>query len=167
MQPRTCVLSAFALGAAMAFGAAAMAADLPPSGTIKMHTAQKAALQIVQVGEKHFMGSGNVWGVSYNDAGSGPLHMGTVLCTVTLENLNGSFTDGGNCAVGDPGGTDKIFMVWSGKGTDKEGERGAGTLTGGIGRFAGIKGKITYECKFVEASQGLLACSQQIDYQLE
>jgi hypothetical protein len=105
--------------------------------------------------------------VSYNDAGSGPLHMGSLFCTVTIDGMNGSFKDGGDCAVGDPGGADKIFMVWSGKGTDNEGERGAGTLTGGIGKFAGIQGKMTYQCKFIEASQGLLACNQQIDYQLK
>jgi hypothetical protein len=33
MQPRTCILSTFALGMTLALGAAALAADLPKEGT--------------------------------------------------------------------------------------------------------------------------------------
>ena len=80
--------------------------------------------------------------------------------------LSGSYTDGGVCAFGDAGGADKIFIHWSGQGTDNTGSQGTGTITGGIGRYAGIKGKVAYQCKEVEPTQGLNACTQQFDYQL-
>jgi hypothetical protein len=157
---------ALSLGTGLALGAAAMAADLPQSDTIKLHSAIKTTSQGFEVGEKHFMGSGNGWGVTYNDADSGPLHMGAWLCTFTFDDVNGSFNDGGGCAFGDPGGADKIFIVWSGKGTDKVGDQGTGTITGGTGKYAGIQGNMAYQCKTVDPSQGLLACTQQFNYQV-
>jgi hypothetical protein len=65
-----------------------MSADLPQSGTIKVHSTFKGDSQAVDVGEKHVMGSGNLWGVTYNDAGSGPLHMGAWFCTYTFQTVN-------------------------------------------------------------------------------
>jgi hypothetical protein len=158
----------FSLGTGLAFGAAAMAADLPQSGIIKLHSATKNNSQGFEVGEKHFMGSGNGWGVTYNDAGSGPLHMGAWLCTFTFDDVNGSYDAGGGCAFGNPGGADKIFIVWSGKGTNKVGGlgTGTGTITGGTGTYSGIQGKMAWQCMTVDPSQGLSACTQQFDYQL-
>lgn len=154
------------LSAASIFGAPAIAAELPESGTIKIHSNLKGNTQAVQVAEKHFMGSGNGSGVSYNDAGSGPLHMGAWMCTYTFDDVNGSFNDGGWCAFGDAGGADKIFIVWSGKGTDNAGEQGTGTIIGGIGKYSGISGKMAYQCKWVDQSQVINTCTQQFDYQL-
>jgi hypothetical protein len=106
----------FSLGTGLAFGAAAMAADLPQSGIIKLHSATKNNSQGFEVGEKHFMGSGNGWGVTYNDADSGPLHMGAWLCTFTFDDVNGSFNDGGGCAFGDPGGPTKSLLCGQARG---------------------------------------------------
>jgi hypothetical protein len=64
MQMQTNLLVAATLSAAMCFGAAAMAGDLPQSGTIKIHGAHKGTVQAVQVGEKHFMGTGSNWGIT-------------------------------------------------------------------------------------------------------
>jgi hypothetical protein len=156
----------FSLGAAFAFGTPAMSADLPQSGTIKIHGAHKATYQAVLVGEKHSMGSGSNWGVTYNESGSGPLHMGAAMCTFAINDLNGAHTDVGDCAFGDAGGADKIFVAFSATG---EGAtiQGSGPITGGIGRYAGIGGKWAFECKYVEPAQGLIACTQQFDYQLK
>jgi len=74
MQSRTCLLYAFTLSISMIFGAAAMAADLPKSGTIKTHIGIKANSVVVPVGEKHVLVASTVGGVIYNDAGNGPLH---------------------------------------------------------------------------------------------
>jgi hypothetical protein len=63
----------------MCFGATAMANDLPQSGTIMIHGAHTGRVQAVQVEEKHFMGIGRNWGVTYNKAGSGPLHLGAAM----------------------------------------------------------------------------------------
>jgi hypothetical protein len=98
------------------------------------------------VDKKHFMGSFNAWAVTYNDAGSGPLHMEAAMCTASLDDINGSYVeDGGRCAFG--GGADKIFIVWSGKGTDNVGEQGTRIITGGPGKHAGIQGKFAYNAK--------------------
>jgi len=164
MHVHVLTAAVFALSAAFAFGAPAISADLPQSGTIKLHSSFNGNSQVVEVGEKHFMVSGNGWGVTYNDAGSGPLHMGALFCTYAVDDVNGSFNDGGGCAFGDPGG-DKIFIAWSGKGTDNVGEQGTGTITGGTGKFAGIQGKVAYQCKPIDEKQILLGCTQQIDYQ--
>ena len=98
------------------------------------------------------MGSFNAWAVTYNDTGSGPLHMGTALCAGGFNDLNGSYDADGWCAWGDASG-DKIFTTFTGKGTDNVGEQGAHTIIGGTGKFAGIQGKGMYQCKNVNPSQ--------------
>jgi hypothetical protein len=153
------------LSAAVALAMPAIAADLPQSGTIKIHSTFKSNVQAVEVGKKHFMGSANAWAVTYNGAGSGPLHMEAALCTTTFDDINGSYVEsGGLCAWGS---ADKIFIVWTGKGTDNVGEQGTGTIAGGTGKYAGIQGKFAYQCKDVQPyDQQLFACTQQFDYQL-
>ena len=140
MQSNIPTAAAFALSAAFAFGAPAMSADLPQTGSFTTHSAGKALGQPVQVGDKHVMSSGATWQVIYNDAGSGPLHMGSMVCKWSLDDVNGSYNITGVCAFGDAGGADKIYVGFSGKGTDKGGEQGAGILTGGAGKYDGIRG---------------------------
>ena len=114
------------------------------------------------------MGSGSNLGITYNETGSGPLHMGTAFCTFVFNDVNGAHAaDAGDCAFGDPGGADKIFVAYSGKWTDNVGGQGGGPITGGIGKYAGIEGRWAFQCKEVDASQGLTACTQQFDYQLK
>jgi hypothetical protein len=166
MQPHKLTVTAFSLGAALALGTPAKAADLPQSGTIKIHGTHKGTVQAVQVGEKHSMGNGSNWGVTYNESGSGPLHMGAAMCTFAFNNVNGAATGAGYCAFGDAGGADKIFVAYSGTG-DGVTAQGSGPITGGIGKYAGIGGQWAYQCKVVEASQALIVCTQQFDYQLK
>jgi hypothetical protein len=80
MQSNIATAAALTLSAAFAFGAPALSADLPQAGSFTTHSANKAIGQSVQVGDKHSIGSGTVWAVTYNDAGSGPLHMGSMVC---------------------------------------------------------------------------------------
>src|SRR5262249_11354724 len=131
---------------ALSLNAPAIATELPPSGTIKLHSGFKITSQLVEVGEKHFIGSGFGAGVTHNDAGSGPFHGGPAFCTATFDDMNGSFEiAGGRCAFGDADG-DKMFFTFIGKGTDNVGEQGVNTITGGTGKFAGIQGKGQYQC---------------------
>ena len=88
MHAQRLTATVFSVGAALVFGTPAMSADLPQSGTIKVHSTLKGNSQIVDVGEKHIMGAGNGWGVTFNDAGSGPLHMGAWMCTWTFQNVS-------------------------------------------------------------------------------
>jgi hypothetical protein len=166
MQSRTSTLFAFTLGSAMTFGAAAIAADLPQSGTIKIHSDSKVNVQATEVGDKHIMASANAWGVTHNDLGSGPLNMGAWFCAFSFENVNGPPNYSGSCAFGDAGGADKILITFTGKGNDIGGDQGTGTIIGGIGKYAGIDGKMVWQCHSVDATQGLTACTQQFDYRL-
>jgi hypothetical protein len=157
--------TALMLTTAIAFASSAIAADLPQSGSVKIHSAFKVNNQAAEMGDKHFMGSFNAWAITYNDAGSGPLHMGSALCAGSFNDTNGSYDAGGWCAWGDANG-DKFFTVFTGKGTDNVGQQGTHTITGGTGKFAGIQGKGSYQCKDVNPSQSLTACTQQFDYSL-
>ena len=87
---------------------------LPSSGNFKIHSGWKSIGESVQLGENHNYGSGNFWGVTYNDAGRGPLHMGAVVCPYTLDMISGAGTAQGTCSWGDSD-NDKIFTPWSGK----------------------------------------------------
>jgi hypothetical protein len=154
------------LAAAITLGIPAKAADLPKDGTIKIHSTFKSEGQPVDVGEKHLMGSGTLWGVTYNDAGSGPLDKGAWFCTYIFQTVSSPVPEAGNCAFGDAGGADKIFIVWSGASTENE-NHGSGSIIGGIGKYAGIQGKMAYQCTPVDAAHGIRACSQQFDYTLK
>jgi hypothetical protein len=142
----------------------AMAADLPQSGSFKLHTGYKSVSEATQVAENHTLVASNTWGVSFNDAGSGPLHMGPVTCKSTTETIEGVGAYHGRCAWGDSDG-DKIFTDSSGKSTSS-GLVGTGTITGGTGKFAGIQGKTTFQCKTLSPPTGQAACNHQFDYQL-
>jgi hypothetical protein len=166
MHAHRLIETVFSLGAALAFGIPAMAADLPRSGTIKIHRNLEANEQVVQIGEKHFIASGNGWVVAYNDAGNGPPDMGAWFRTFTGDDVNGSFTNGDACVFGDAGGADEIFIVWSGKGTDNVGRTKHRDYYRRAGRCAGIEGKMVWQCKPVDAAQGLSARTQQFNYQL-
>jgi hypothetical protein len=167
MQSNIPTAAAFALSVAFAFGAPAMSADLPQAGSFTTHSAGKAIPQATQVGDKRFMVSGTTWQVIYNDAGSGPLHMGSMVCKWSLDDVTGSYNITGVCAFGDAGGADKIFIGFSGKGIDKVGEQGTGILTGGIGKYDGIQGKLAYQCKIIDPVEVVFNCNEQIDYQLK
>ena len=97
------VLTALAFGVATA----ALAQDrtaLPSSGSIKIHSGWKANGDGVQAAENHLLFSGVVWGVTFNDAGSGPLHMGQAVCALASETINGGGTGEGHCTGAMPMG---------------------------------------------------------------
>ena len=100
--------TALTLTTALALGSAAIAADLPQSGSIKVHRGWKSVGEVVQVGENHVFGTGNYWGVTFNDAGSGPLNGGAAVCSYTLELTNGAGPVQGACAWGD-----SDYRVWA------------------------------------------------------
>jgi hypothetical protein len=166
MQAHKLIVTVFSLGAAFALGTPAISADLPKEGTIKIHSNANLNNQSVDVGEKHFMTSGNSWGVTYNDAGSGPLHMGAWFCDWTFHNVIDPIPIGGACAFGDAEGMDKIYIPWTGTLGESGTGQGTGTIIGGIGKYNGIQGKMTWQCKMIDPAHGLNGCTQQFDYQL-
>jgi hypothetical protein len=80
MKAYAIVLTGLTVAAAVAIPAFAQEDNaLPPSGSFKTHTGAKLTGDSVEVAKGHFLISGLIWGVAYNDAGSGPLHTGAVV----------------------------------------------------------------------------------------
>jgi len=142
-----------------------LAADLPRSGSFDLQTGLKVIGEATQVAEKHNLFTGKIWGVSFNTAGDGPLHMATLVCTNESEGIEGSGTNQGRCAWRDVDG-DQVFAKWSGKFTPTSAGAGLTTITSGTGKYAGIEGNGPYSCQTLHAATGQYVCKQHIDYQL-
>jgi hypothetical protein len=166
MHQRSLALLSTAIGfaTALACGSPAIAADLPQTGSIKLHSGWKGVGEVVQVGNNHVFGAGHFYGVTFNDAGSGPLHNGAVFCAYALEPMNGAGPFGGPCAWSDSDG-DKIFTSYAGKMAASGAVSGVNQITGGTGKFKGIQGKAPFQCTTLN-DKGQYACTQQFDYSL-
>ena len=143
----------------------AIAADLAKTGSLDIRTGWKAIGEVTQVAEKHTLAAGKVWGVSFNAAGSGPLHMGPAVCTYQAEGIEGTGVTQGRCAWSDPDG-DRIFSEYSGKFTPTSAAAGSSTITSGTGKYAGIQGNGPFTCKVLNAANGQSVCEQHFDYRL-
>jgi hypothetical protein len=163
MQRALFLASILAIGLAVPV-MAQQKADLPQSGTFKLHSGWKAVGETTPIADDHVFGSGNFWGVTYNDTGTGPLHNGAVVCPYTLDTIKGAGTAQGTCAWGDADG-DKILTSYSGKISSSGSLDGLNQITGGTGKFSGIKGQAPFQCKFVN-DKGQVTCTQQFEYRL-
>src|SRR5215472_17593906 len=97
-------LSASAIGFAIALALVsppAIAANLPQSGSFKLHSGWKGIGEVVPVEKGHVFGAGHFYGVTFNDAGNGPLHNGAVFCAYALDLTKGTGPFGGPCAWSD------------------------------------------------------------------
>jgi hypothetical protein len=109
-------------------------------------------------------GWGGFYGVTFNQRGSGPLHMGMAICSYTLDLTGGAGPGGGSCAWTDGEG-DKIYTQYTGMLATSGVFDGLNQITGGTGKFSGITGKAPFQCKALSA-QGHFGCSQQFEYRL-
>lgn len=57
------------------FCSATSAQQLPKTGSINFHTGWKFLGEVVNVADKHVQGHGSATGSTFNDKGSGPLHL--------------------------------------------------------------------------------------------
>ena len=162
---KTCTLVLTVLAISIATPALAQdKSPLPSSGSFKIHSGWKSIGESVQLGENHNYGSGNFWGVAYNDAGHGPLHMGGAVCPYTIDMINGAGNAQGTCSWGDSD-NDQIFTPWSGKLSPSGPFEGTFTISGGTGKFNGIQGRGTFQCRALN-DRGQWTCTQQFEYQL-
>src|SRR4051812_31868688 len=91
----------------------AIAAEpLPRSGSISVHSGYWAIGEMVTSAEKHMQGHGNNRGTTFNDKGSGPLHLGPTDCFYTLDIAGERTKVKGYCTFGDADG-DRIFTDFS------------------------------------------------------
>ena len=75
----------------------ASAQDLPRSGTIKWHTGWRDVNTTFDVAEGHVQGAGSVVGTTFNETGSGPLHLGEAVCVYTFHLKGDKVVNKGYC----------------------------------------------------------------------
>lgn len=160
-----CTVLATLAGVAIAGLASSVHAEsLPRSGSISFHTGWKFSGDVVTVADKHIQGHGNVSGVTFNDRGSGPLHLGPANCFDAFYVIEGKGIDKGFCTFSDADG-DRIFTEFTGALVPEGGGQGTNEIRGGTGKYAGIQGSGPWKCK-PAGSHGELQCAQRLDYRL-
>ena len=159
-------LVALAIGLSFAASCtAAGAQQLPKSGSIGWHTGWKLVAEALTVADKHVQGHGTVVGTTFNDKGSGPLHLGPADCFFTFFVIDGKGENLGYCAFGDADG-DRIFTQFTGKlGLPNGYDEGINVISGGTGKYAGITGSGPWKCK-PSGANGEAQCAQRLDYRL-
>jgi hypothetical protein len=138
----------------------ASAQDLPRSGTIKWHTGWRDVNTTFDVAEGHVQGAGSVVGTTFNETGSGPLHLGEAVCVYTFHLKGDKVVNKGYCAFGDSDG-DRIFTDWTG-----EGDHGINIISGGTGKYAGITGRGPWYESGPTGKNGGFKTLQRLDYRL-
>jgi hypothetical protein len=139
MQPRTCLSSALTLSACVAFGTAAIGADLPKAGTYKATWASSSPIEVIPAGkERIFIVWTNEIGQTVSD---GFLDHVTWRCWGMGDHTKGVGQDHGSCVATDPSG-DQLVDDWKsedytfGQKIIKLTDR----FTSGTGKYAGITG---------------------------
>lgn len=147
----------------VALSAGVGAQQLPKSGSIGFHTGWKDTADVNEVAPGRFQGQDRAVGTTFNDKGSGPLHLGPANCSGAFVVTDGSGPVKGYCAFGDPDG-DRIFTDFTGNITPT-GAEGTNMIIGGTGKYAGITGSGPWKCKG-SGKNGELQCAQRFDYKL-
>ncbi|MFK4509088.1 hypothetical protein LPJ38_17255 [Bradyrhizobium daqingense] len=109
------------------------------AGAIKIHSGWKLIQERVDKGVAY----GTLWGITFNDAGSGPLHRAPASGTYNLVQESGKGEGELTWGAGDDQlkGTFTIVATPDGKATGEN-------IVKGTGKFAGITGG-PFECAFV------------------
>ena len=144
--------------------AAVMAEPLPKSGSINLHSGYWDVEAATTVADKHVQGHGSGRGVTFNDKGAGPLHLGPTDCFYAFFAINDSSKNKGYCTFGDADG-DRIFIDFNGTGTPDGYFQGMHEIVGGTGKYAGIQGSVQWKCKYA-GTNGEEQCTQRFDYKL-
>jgi hypothetical protein len=138
---------------------------LPSSGSFKTNGIFKFNGENAEVAKDHVVASGLIWGGTYNDAGSGPLHAGFGVCTAAIEIVKGAATGEGQCGFSDTDGKSQIFTSWTGKAPPGGQFSGVHEITGGTGRYTGIEGRAPVHC-LNSNDKGQFACIYEWQYRI-
>ena len=149
-----------AVVALLGFSANLSAENLPRSGSISINAIFKGDAPIKFNDDySHYTSTG----VTFNEAGSGPLHMGKAACAYanfTRKEIN---KGAGFCTFEDKEGN-SIFIQYAGTGNAEGEVNGAFDIIGGSGKFEGISGSGAYACTLTKKSE--FPCTEKFDYQL-
>jgi hypothetical protein len=143
MQTHTRLLSAFTLTAAMAFGAAAVAADLPKEGTYTGTYTSIGTIKTTSIGKERLLLVADEHGVTLS---SGFLDQMTWHCWGLADFPNGMDAAVHGSCVGIDAAGDQIsgdFLQEKHK-IDARDVRSSFTFTAGTGKFGGLSGGFTY-----------------------
>jgi len=146
------------------FCSSVVAEQLPKSGSISVHSGYWAVGEAVNVADKTVQGHGNNRGITFNDKGSGPLHLGPTDCFYTFATIADHTKVKGYCTFGDTDG-DRIFTDFKGAFQPSGYVEGTHEVDGGTGKYAGIQGTMMFKCKY-SGPNGELECIQRLDYRL-
>lgn len=143
MQIHARLLSAFTLTAAIALGAAAMAADLPKEGTYSGTYSAVGTAKSVPIGKERLLLTFDENGLT---VGEGLFNHWTWHCWGWGDFTNGMGQDHGYCVGTDPTGDQVALNFSSDKHPmDQKIVPGSFTLTTGTGKYTGISGSATYQ----------------------
>ena len=145
--------------------AAASADPLPKSGSISLHSATRTAFEILPIADKLGQAHGDGRGVTFNDKGTGPLHLGPLDCTFASFITKDTGKNKGYCAFGDVDG-DRLFTEFTGTFSLTDGHsQGMNDVVGGTGKYAGITGGGPWKCQ-AAGTNGETQCTHRIDYKM-
>jgi hypothetical protein len=145
----------------MSLGANLSAENIPRSGSISLHSILKGGTPIKFNDDySHY----TTTGVTFNDAGSGLLHMGKAACSYANFTRNKINKGAGFCTFEDKDG-DNIFFQYAGTGTATGEVSGVNDIIGGTGKFKGISGGGSYACTHTD-KKSEFPCTEKFDYQL-
>src|SRR3954471_22742905 len=145
MRTHKCFLSALTLANAMAFGATAMAADLPKSGTYTQDYTAYGTAQVTEVGKERTLVAWDEHGL-WRDAGFGD-HV-TWHCFGLSNVVSGSEKVRGYCVGMDPDGDQFVLDVASAEPRVNNAKTSTVKVefTGGTGKYTGISGGGSATC---------------------
>jgi hypothetical protein len=158
MSRFSCKFAALASSAIVAFNTSNAIAD-----SATLYSGWKSIGEWREVGEGRSYWLGIYWGVSHNVGGEGMGHEMAWNCPAAAQIADGTLTSHGYCTMVDPDG-DKIFAEFEGKADLGEQFRGHQDYTGGSGKYEGIEGGHTFDCRAIGTDQ--FACRQDIEYTL-
>ncbi len=144
----------------MAACASAYSADLPKAGHIALQSMFKAGSP-TKFNDDY--SHNTVTGVTFNEAGSGALHLAKVACSASIFTRDDINKTIGFCTFEDKDG-DNMFVQYSAINSKNE-FKGVNDILGGTGKFKGIRGGGPVECANTD-SKGEFPCTETLDYQL-
>ena len=133
--------------AAVCFGLAASATDLPKSGKYSGHYGWTFTGQVQKLGPDRVVYAGMVPGVMFNNEGKGFIHKARVDCTILNDVNKGRARATGTCVVTDADG-DQLFVEWNCAGA-MPACPGTERFVGGTGKYKGISGDQKFQGNFI------------------
>ena len=145
MRGRTSAAVAFLfVFAAVSFAAAA---ELPKAGKYSAHFGWIFKGDVQELGATRSVSAGMVYGVIFNDTGTGFMHKARVDCALMNDVNQGRANANGTCVIMDLDG-DKIFLEWKCTGA-MPACPGDERFVGGTGKYNGITGSSMFQGNFI------------------